>query len=164
MDQIKLLPAGASPLNLTHRAQHHSFCPLNAPGRSLPMAAYPRSRQSDKARVSDAGQCRFDTMDGKSALPFVEEKSPPRRRGVASVGWRLAAALTGVSRRRGFNSSPDWLRSLALLRHACDVTVGIKLDPIGAFFDGRHALRVCRRSCMYRGCGGGCFSGTGINT
>ena len=35
--------------------------------------------------------------------------------------------------------SPEGLRSLALSRHACHVTVGVKLYAISALFDGRHA-------------------------
>src|SRR5262249_4330953 len=54
------------------------------------------------------------------------------------------------------------LGGLTLLRHACDVTVRIKLDPVSAFFDGRHALRVSS-GCVSRRCDG-CFPGTGINT
>jgi hypothetical protein len=60
--------------------------------------------------------------------------------------------------RRGEPSIPsDRLGRLTLLRHACGVTVGVKLEPIGAFFDGRHALRV---GCMDRRRRGGYFPGT----
>src|SRR6516164_3020675 len=47
-----------------------------------------------------------------------------------------------ISPKRACNSPPDRLGRLTLLRHACDVTVRIKLDPVSALFDGRHALRV----------------------
>src|SRR6516164_10118812 len=64
-----------------------------------------------------------------------------------------ATARSSLSRRGEPAILPPDLGRLTLLRHACDVTVGIKLDPVSAFFDGRHALRVSS-GCMSWRCDG----------
>jgi hypothetical protein len=82
------------------------------------------------------------------AVPALAEHRQAFTRGGYSSDHRRLSCL-----RHARDVRQNRLGRLTFLRHACDVTVGIKLDPVSAFFDGRHALRVSS-SCMYRRCPG----------